>query len=541
MSDPTSKKIVQLLKSHPEPFVRTAAARLLAELALKDKDVLAALQVAVDDGEQSVRLEAIRALGNLGAVSALARLIDFIKQGGLESEAAADAAAQLGGKAVKSLQELMHHVAPGLRRRIAGSLAASGGAAAHSAGVQALLDSDPGVVDAATRSLLSKIPNFKPAEKEAVGDLVLEALAPRKGEKLAATTEAALLRVLAGLHDARGERIFWARLDAAYPDPVRAAALQALGGKSLSVKKDQLTLLLGCATGANFSVAAPALLLLKPLESTPQTLAAWVSLFESPDPSARRFAIEKLGNNQAPLVIDALRHQLRHADPQLREMALRCLAGSAEGKEALVQQLFEAVSPEETWSLARALTPFFRAADSATRKRLLAEAGVRLESGDRRADPLIFVLRETDAKSLRDELETRAMAFRKKKDYARALVYLKLLTRDPGCGEEIRFEMAACALKQSERNLAADHRASDPCLQQFARLAHNHEQPPIERIRAAKWLTPEDHFYLGFHFVESSDRQERELGSALLDLVQERSPKSKLAKDAKTKQRAAGL
>ena len=191
--------------------------------------------------------------------------------------------------------------------------------------------------------------------------------------------------------------------------------------------------------------------------------------------------------------------------------------------------------------MARALTPFFRDTDAPTRKHLLDEACSRLESGDRRADPLIFVLRETDPKSLRDELETRAVAFRKKKDFARALVYLKLLTRDPACGEAIRFEMAACALKQSDRDLAADHRASDPCLQQFARLAHNHETPPIERLRAAKWLTPEEHFYLGFHFVESADRQERELGSSLLELVQERSPKTKLAKDAKTKQRAAGL
>ncbi len=130
---------------------------------------------------------------------------------------------------------------------------------------------------------------------------------------------------------------------------------------------------------------------------------------------------------------------------------------------------------------------------------------------------------------------------RKKKDYPRTLVYLRLLTRDPACGEAIRFEMAACALKLSEKDLAADRRAADSSLQQFARLAHNHQQPPIDLLRSAKWLTPEEYFYLGFHFAESSDRQERELGSALLELVQERCPKTKLAKDAKNKQRAAGM
>src|SRR5206468_3872414 len=141
MSDATTMRIVRLLSDHEDPFVRTAAARVLAELSARDKDVTAGLQKAVDDKEQSVRLEAIRALGKLGAESALPRLVEFVKQGGAESEAAADAAARLGAKAVKNLQELMHHVAPGLRRRIAGALAASGGAAANAAAVLTLLDS----------------------------------------------------------------------------------------------------------------------------------------------------------------------------------------------------------------------------------------------------------------------------------------------------------------------------------------------------------------------------------------------------------------
>ncbi len=181
MSDATTKRIVVLLTTHPEAFVKTAAARLLAELSLKDKAVAAGLLKVVEDADPSVRLEAIRALGKLGIESALPRLVEFIKQGGAESEAAADAAAQLGARAVKSLQELMHRVAPGLRRRIAGALAASGGSAAHSAAVHALLDTDPGVVDAAARSLLSKIPTFQSAEKRTVGELVLNALAPAQG------------------------------------------------------------------------------------------------------------------------------------------------------------------------------------------------------------------------------------------------------------------------------------------------------------------------------------------------------------------------
>ena len=203
-------------------------------------------------------------------------------------------------------------------------------------------------------------------------------------------------------------------------------------------------------------------------------------------------------------------------------------------------RIVTAEAVEDIWNLARRRRPT-READANTRKHLLAEACKRLESGDRRSDPLFFLLREIDLRGLRDELEARAMALRKKKDFAGALSYLKLLTRDPSCGESIRFEMAACGLKLSEKNLAAEYRHADHSVQQIARLVHSHEQPPIERLKAAKWLGPDELFYAGFHFAESTEHHERELARELLELVQQRAPKTKLAKDAKTKQRAAGL
>jgi hypothetical protein len=59
-------------------------------------------------------------------------------------------------------------------------------------------------------------------------------------------------------------------------------------------------------------------------------------------------------------------------------------------------------------------------------------------------------------------------------------------------------------------------------------------------LQKAKWLDAEDFFYLGFHFAEK-DRQEQKLGGEALKLAIKRSPKSKLAKDAKTKLKREGL
>ncbi len=132
------------------------------------------------------------------------------------------------------------------------------------------------------------------------------------------------------------------------------------------------------------------------------------------------------------------------------------------------------------------------------------------------------------------------MALRQKKAYATALIYLRLLVREPACGEALRFEMAACGLKVSEHDLAIESRSADPCLQQFTRLVHSHDVDPAQRFKQAKWLAPEDLFYLGFHFAEGN-RQEREFGAQALRLVLQRSPRSKMAKDAKSKLRRTGL
>src|SRR5262249_688990 len=152
-----------------------------------------------------------------------------------------------------------------------------------------------------------------------------------------------------------------------------------------------------------------------------------------------------------------------------------------------------------------------------------------LEEGDRRADPLLTLLREADARSLRDQLEERALAWRKKKKYDQALTYLRLLTRDPASVETLRFEHGACALKLSSHDLSAGSRAGDPALPQFAGLVHRHETDPIVLVEKAKWLEPEDLFYLGFHFAEGRG-PEQEFGAKVLRLLIKRSGKNKVAK-----------
>jgi hypothetical protein len=345
---------------------------------------------------------------------------------------------------------------------------------------------------------------------------------------------------LAAVGDPRAEAVFWLRVQANTAPELRAAALQALGGLPPPTGQDKLQRLFDCAASSDFRVAAPAMMILKGIEVNDRTWKDWLPLMDAPDPVVRRFVVGKLKGRDTPELAAALVRQLHQQDQPLHREALACLSEMEHGRNALAKQVLEAKTPQEAWALARAQVPFVRNFPPTLRKKMWKQACAYLETEDRRGDALMFVLREADARQFRDLVEERAAALRKKKQYGAALNYWRILTRDPACGEAVRFEAAACGLKLSSHDLDVDSRASDPCLHQFAALVHRHETDPIVYLKKAKWLDAEDLFYLGFHFAEATGQEQR-FGGKVLHWLVSRSPRSKLAKDARRKLRSEGL
>jgi HEAT repeat protein len=540
MMDGTSQKLLQLLRPDHPAELRCAAALVLGEVGAKEDKLADSLCQFIDDPETSFRLHVLTAIGKLRIERALPQLLAHIQDAGVEAEVAAQAAARLGAKGIRAVQARMAEASPGLRRRLAAALAEAGTASAETAAVDALLDDDAGVIDAAVRTLSSEVPALSAAQRRSLVDRLLELLQTKKGARLPLASETALVRLLAAIGDPRGEPIFWARTDSNQPPELRAAVLQALGSLPPPADRNKLQRLFACAGDADFRVAAPALMILKSIPVNGRSWKDWLPLLDARDVAVRRFAIDKLADRDTPELAAALVRQVRHPDRGLREAALDSLAKLKHGQKALVEELLETATAEEAWSLARAQVTVARHAGKELLARLFTQACKYLEANDRRADPLLFLLREVNAPELRDQLAERAVALRKKKQYDKALIYLRLLGRDPACGEAIRFESAACGLKSSTRDLAAEVRAADPCLQQFARLVHSHDTDPAVYVKQAKWLEPEDLFYLGFHFVEGNG-PEKDFGAQVLKLLLERSPKSKLAKDAKSKLRSQAV
>src|SRR5207245_1125187 len=113
------KQIVGLMQPDQPADVRRAAVVVLAEVGGKDGEIASGLCECLDDADAGVRLAALKAVARLKIDAALPRLLERIKDGGEEADLAAQAAARLGAKGTRSLQDLMPKVAPGLRRYIA--------------------------------------------------------------------------------------------------------------------------------------------------------------------------------------------------------------------------------------------------------------------------------------------------------------------------------------------------------------------------------------------------------------------------------------
>jgi len=539
MAESNIKKLLHLLGPDQPAHVRTAAALVIGELGDRDGEIGAALCQYLNDPDLAVRVQVITAVGRLRIDQALPRLLQSVQAGGDEAERAAQAVAHLGVKGTRALQDLMDKVAPGLRRRIAGALAAGGTASAETAAVDALLDKDPGVVEAATRSLIGNIPSLTPHHRQALADHLLDLL---KGKKagLASPSETAVVRLLAALDDARAEKILWDRILPPHPAEMRAAALQALGKWVEGPGKDQVKRLLACAGDVDFRVAAPALMILKTLPAAKQAPSEWLALLDAPDVTVRHFAIEKLGERDSPEIASALLKQLDHPGKFLGAQAVVRLAKMKHGRSALGEALLKAESPEKCWFLAKELAAPAKEFPTAWGAPLFPKACSWLDANDRRGEALLSLLRDLDPEGVHKRLEKRALELRKKKKYADAVNYLRLIVRDPACAPATRMELGACGLRISNHDLSGEARAADHALLQFNRLLPGYESEILAFLKKTKWLGPEDLFYLGFHFADQSGPS-RKFGGQVLKLLIQRSGRTKVAQDAKRKLRSAGL
>ncbi|MFO0937786.1 MAG: HEAT repeat domain-containing protein [Gemmataceae bacterium] len=534
----SAQKLAKLLAA-PAAGVRASSLVVAGELGVKAPDVVAAVTKLLDDPAGFVRIEAVRTAGKLKLDKSLPTLLERIAHGGAEGEASAHAAAAMGAKGVKALQELLHKVAPGVRKYIAAALALTGLGSSDAAAIGVFLEPDVHTAEAAEHALGSNIVDMTDAKKKELATNLVK-LASSKKPPLPKVSEGPVFRLLSALNVPSTASFFWDRTQAPYSPDVRAIAIQTVGGWIKSPTPEQWKRLFACAVDSEFRVVSPALLILEKLPYSSKQLNDWIKLFQAPDVAARRLAVNKLGGENSAAIANGLMAQMTHHDRSLKESARAKLVSTDAGRKAMVDSLIHAENQEDAWALARTAAGSADSFSTKVKQDLLESAGERIESGSHLADPILFLLKEADPTLLRDGLFEKAVELRKKKKYEPALAYLKLLGRDPSAGFAVRFELACVGLKMSKKELGREYRINDACLSQFAHTANADSAETVKLLEKAKWLEPEELFYVGFHFAEDLGKL-REFGAECLKICIARSPKGKVAQNAKTKLKTIAL
>ena len=502
--DIPAKKIAKLLSSST-PSVRSASLLVAGELGAKDPEIASAVLALLDDPAGFVRIEAVRTAGKLKLEKALPTLLDRIGHGGTEGDASAKSAAAMGAKGVKALQELLHKVVPGVRKYIAAALAETGVDGSDAAATNVFLEPDHTMAEAAEHAIGSRIGEMTEAKKKDLATQLVK-LATSKKPPLPKTSEGPVFRLLSALNVPATASFFWERTQAPYSPDVRAIAIQTVGGWMGTPSPDQWKRLIACAIDSDFRVVAPSLQILEKVAYTAKQLNDWQKLFAAPDMAARKLAVQKLGEENNAAVAEGLMAQMTHHDRSLKDAARAMLIRTDAGRKALVNALVETSNQDEAWALARTAATASAEFSAKLKSELLVKVGEHIEKGSHLADPILFLLKEADAGMLRDGLFDKAVELRKKKKYEPALAYLKLLGRDPGAGFTVRFELACVGLKMSAKELGRESRVNDACLSQFAHAANANLDETVKLLDKAKWLEPDELFYIGFHFAEDMGR-----------------------------------
>ena len=106
MPDSVTKKLIELIATADteNPELRRAATLVAGAVgSTKDRGLIEALLGVLEDPDSALRITALDALGRLQAEEALPRVIEFVKQGGVELEAAVRTAGHFGARGAKAI------------------------------------------------------------------------------------------------------------------------------------------------------------------------------------------------------------------------------------------------------------------------------------------------------------------------------------------------------------------------------------------------------------------------------------------------------
>ena len=533
--DATAKRLCAMLREG-DSELRSAAARVMAELRPDEPAALAALAEAVRSGGGQAPLLAVRALAASPDSAAVEHLLAALG-GTAEVRREAEAAiAAFGAAALPHLEAAWPEAPLPVAKGIATALAHLGGKRAWKLLLAGLAKGDLELSKHICFELDQALPRLGEEGRAQLAEMARAYLA-EKGVLANETAAASGIILLGFLKSPRSKALLLKLSRPRRPAELRRRALQALRGIAAALSPSELAALAAYLEEEDIpNVVLPAIELLRPLALPPSAAERLVALAGSAHPAVRDFALAKLGQQETPEAAAALAAQLDAPEPAVREMAVAALQHNPAAVPLLLKRVKAESDPARLWTLVRVLEPQAGALGADQAGALVKLLLAHLEAGDRRGEPLSYLLRRAAPQQLDAALLKRAVALKAAGRLAEAESLLATLLRGGAASPEALYEAATIALKLSHKGLSRSERHADPCLGRIERLLEGGAPELAQRLCSDAFLGPDDLFYVGFHFAEQLGER-RAFGGEVLRHVAALSPRSATAASARNKLR----
>jgi hypothetical protein len=208
------------------------------------------------------------------------------------------------------------------------------------------------------------------------------------------------------------------------------------------------------------------------------------------------------------------------------------LASLPSGVVHLVDALVDAEEEVGAQVLSEVLTPMASTLPKKDVARLLKAAEQQLGKQLAVAKRMLEPVKRADPEGWAELLRGKARALAKK-DEARSDAITQMLVRSADATPEDRYAFAMQQLERHGHDLHPRARQRDPALSELEKL-HAEGFEVGEKLLKDKKVSDDARFYVGFHFAEKPQFNQKNLGATLLEAIAGKG-KSKLAKAAKNK------
>ncbi len=332
--------------------------------------------------------------------------------------------------------------------------------------------------------------------------------------------------------------------DPKQPPDLRRHALLAvgkipLGGKLEPALQRSLVRMLGELDYAN--IVQNVLGIIEPIPALKAFEKIYLDLMTTnPHNAVKNFALGKLAQLNSKVALEKLASQLMSGDSFLYEKAQRVLEQSARGIEYLWKRLDSIVNPEAAEKVGALLASDRARIKTSQMSEMFRKVERHLGQPNDKARIYFTLLRKINPDFAYEATLKRMQAYKTKKAYDKAKSLLDLISGTLLFNSEVKFEYAILLLKTSKKDLSLSFRNQDPALLAFQGLIPHKNFGLVERLKKEKALSPDDVYYLGFHFSEKLFDQ-KDFGIQVLKYFITKFKKSSQRKNAKKKLELVGV